>query len=185
MMTKQATSSSSNQSNQTNSSGANVTQTVTNSNSSQPQSSSILIASIPSLTATASAIAATSTSSTASNSENSIVKVNNNGTALIEMIMCKLVTPFHVINDPRLLECGSSACFDCIMSVKDNDRNLKCPYCNGIHKIPVDNSKLISNKNLQTFLKINFADLNHNFNKQLEDSMTAFERKFWPIVFFC
>ncbi|CAF0709214.1 unnamed protein product [Brachionus calyciflorus] len=177
MMTNQVNGSNNNQSNQTTSQSVNGTQTVTNSNQTQSQASSILITSIPSLTATASAIAATSTSSTPSNSESAIIKVNNNGTALIEMIMCKLVTPFHVINDPRLLECGSSACLDCIMSIKDNDRNLKCPYCNNIHKIPVDTSKLISNKNLQTFLKINFADLNQNFNKQLEDSMFALEQK--------
>ncbi|RNA23876.1 leucine-rich repeat-containing 45 [Brachionus plicatilis] len=175
MMANQQSNSSSNSSKQNNSGNGNTSQSV--NNQSQSQNPSILITSIPSLTATASAIGATSNASSVTNSENGIIKVSNNGTALIEMIMCKLVTPFHVINDPRLLECGSSACLDCILSAKDSDRNLKCPYCNGIHKVPNDTSKLISNKNLQTFLKINFADLNQNFSKQLEDSMYVLEQK--------
>lgn len=158
-----------------NSGNNNVNKSVNHSN--QTQTPSILIASIPSLTTTASAIGACSSPQAHTNSENNIIKANNNGTALIEMIMCKLVTPFHIINDPRLLECGSSACLDCILSVKDTERNLKCPYCNSIHKIPTDTTKLISNKNLQTFLKLNFSDLNQNFSKQLEESMFVLERK--------
>jgi hypothetical protein len=97
----------------------------------------------------------------------------NNG--LLDLIMCKMVAPFHVVNDPRLLECGSSACYQCIMSSKDQDRNLKCPYCNNVHKI--DANKLIINKNLNQFLKLNFRQINQSFSKQLEDSMFALERK--------
>lgn len=188
MMANQGSSTSTNSSNGSNTQQqtGNVAQTTSNTsnnnNNNNSQTSSILITSMPSLTATASALAAASTSSLASNTDG---KTSTNSSALIEMIMCKLVAPFHVINDPRLLECGSSACFDCIMTLKDNERNLKCPYCNTMHKIPLDSNKLISNKNLQTFLKINFADLNQNFSKQLEDSMFALERKNFIFVLFC
>lgn len=176
-MANHQSNSATNSNKQNSSGGTNGSQSINNNNQTQSQNPSILITSLPSLTATASAIGATSNSSQVTNSDSTIIKVNNSGTALIEMIMCKLVTPFHVINDPRLLDCGSSACLDCIISIKDSERNLKCPYCNGIHKIPIDTNKLISNKNLQTFLKINFADLNQNFSKQLEDSMFVLERK--------
>ena len=98
-------------------------------------------------------------------------------TGLLDLIMCKLVAPYHVVNDPRMLDCGASACHRCIASCKDAERNLKCPYCNGVHKIPLDSNKLIVNKNLQSFIKINLKQINDNFSKQLEDSMFALERK--------
>ena len=109
---------------------------------------------------------------------------SNSNTALLDLITCKLVAPFHVVNDPRMLDCGSSACFSCIMSSKDSERNLKCPYCNKIHTIPMDTSKIVANKNLQNFLKINFRQLNQGFSKQLEDSMFALERKCFSFIFF-
>lgn len=105
---------------------------------------------------------------------------NNNG--LLDLIMCKMVAPFHVVNDPRILECGSSACYQCIISSKDQDRNLKCPYCNNIHKI--DANKLPVNKNLNQFLKFNFRQINQSFSKQLEDSMFALERKYFICLIF-
>ena len=93
-----------------------------------------------------------------------------------------MVAPFHVVNDPRILECGSSACYQCIISSKDQDRNLKCPYCNNIHKI--DANKLPVNKNLNQFLKFNFRQINQSFSKQLEDSMFALERKYFICLIF-
>ena len=100
--------------------------------------------------------------------------------------MCKLVAPYHVVNEPRMLDCGSSACFQCIITSRDAERNIKCPYCSSVHKIPADANKLIVNKNLQNFLKINFRQIN-----QLEDSMLSIERNFsffllniWPINYY-
>ena len=101
----------------------------------------------------------------------------NNNSGIIDLIMCKLTSSFHVINDPRLLECGSSACFQCIVSLQDNEHNLKCSYCNGVHKVPADLNKLLVNKNLQNFLKTNMKQINQSFSKQLETSLFAFDRK--------
>ena len=98
-------------------------------------------------------------------------------TSLLDLIMCKLVAPYHVINDPRMLECGASACFRCVQACKDSERNLKCAYCGGVHKVPVDSNKLVVNKGLQNFIKTNLRQMNDNFSKQLEDSMFALERK--------
>jgi hypothetical protein len=99
-----------------------------------------------------------------------------NTNAILDVVLCKLNTPYHIINDPRLLDCGHSACLQCIIQMKDTDKNLKCIYCNSIHKIPLDTSKLTVNKNLQTFIKYNFKqNLNQNFLKQFEDSMTSLE----------
>ncbi len=67
--------------------------------------------------------------------------------------MCKLSSPFHVVNDPRLLECGSSGCYECILSSRNAENNLNCPYCNNVHSLPADVNKLIVNKNLQAFVK--------------------------------
>ena len=78
-------------------------------------------------------------------------------TGFLDLVLCKLVAPFHLVDDPRLLECGSSACFKCIWAAKDNERNLKCSYCGGVHKIPADANKLIVNKNVLKFLKTNAA----------------------------
>lgn len=103
----------------------------------------------------------TSLNCTSNNSLNNqaILISNNNNTnnaSLLDLIRCKLSVPFHVVNDPRLLECGSSACFQCIMSNKNGQNNqLKCPYCKGVHTIPVDVNKLIVNKNLEGFLRNN------------------------------
>jgi hypothetical protein len=121
-----------------------------------------------------SSMASSSTSS--ANASSGGLSTNTNS-ALLDLIMCKLVAPYHVVNDPRMLECGSSACYQCIISSKDNERNIKCPYCNGVHKVPADSNKLVVNKNLQNFLKINYRHMNQNFSKQLEDSMFALERK--------
>lgn len=109
---------------------------------------------------------------------NSITTVNGSNNCqngLLDLIMCKLAAPFHVVKDPRLLDCGSTACYQCIISTKDQDRNLKCPYCNDIHKI--DSNRLLINKNLNNFLKFNLRQINQNFSKQLEDSMFALEQK--------
>jgi uncharacterized C2H2 Zn-finger protein len=110
-------------------------------------------------------------------SSSSSLSAAHANTGFLDLIMCKLVAPFHVVNDPRLLECGSSACYQCIVSTRDSERNLKCPYCNNVHKIPADANKLIVNKNLQNFLKINLKQINQSFSKHLEDSMFALERK--------
>lgn len=99
-------------------------------------------------------------------------------TALIDLVICKLVSPYHIINDPRLLDCGASACYNCILGVAKEGQAVKCPYCQQMHKLPNDPNKLASNRNLQTFLKINLSQLNQNFTKQLEDSMFALERNF-------
>lgn len=93
-----------------------------------------------------------------------------------DLIICKLVAPYHIINDPRLLECGHSACANCIVSLGKQHQAVKCPYCQLAHKLPTDPAKLIVNRNLQTFLKLNLAQMNQNFTKQLEDSMFALER---------
>lgn len=119
------------------------------------------------------------TNTNGNNNNNNTANSNglNGNTGMIDLIMCKLTSPFHVINDPRLLECGSSACFQCIISLKDNERNIKCTYCNGVHKVPMDLNKLLINKNLQNFLKTNMRQINQSFSKQLEDSLYAFDRK--------
>jgi transcription elongation factor Elf1 len=99
-----------------------------------------------------------------------------NTTAILDVVLCKLNTSYHIINDPRILDCGHSACLSCIIQLKDTDKNLKCNYCNSIHKIPLDTNKLTVNKNLQTFIKYNFKqNLNQNFLKQFDDSMTSLE----------
>lgn len=93
---------------------------------------------------------------------------------LLNLVMCKLTTPHHLIQDPRLLECGSSACYQCIISSKDQDRNLKCYYCNGVHKIPSDAAgKLVVNKSLEMILK---NETKINFNKLMENSIFSVER---------
>ena len=114
-------------------------------------------------------------------SANSSQNVNSaallqNTTAILDVVLCKLNSSYHIINDPRILDCGHSACLSCIIQLKDSDKNLKCNYCNSIHKIPLDTNKLTVNKNLQTFIKYNFKqNLNQNFLKQFEDSMTSLE----------
>lgn len=120
-----------------------------------------------------SAVAAVAAAATASN--------------VAELIICKLVTPYHIINDPRMLECGHSACANCIVSIgkQAGGSPVKCPYCQQMHKLPVDVNKLITNKNLQTFLKFNLAQINQNFTKQLEDSMLVLERKLSIDMFCC
>jgi hypothetical protein len=131
-------------------------------------------------TSNAAGVASAASSSSSSASASSVGAAgnsSNSNTALLDLITCKLVAPFHVVNDPRMLDCGSSACFSCIMSSKDSERNLKCPYCNKIHTIPMDTSKIVAHKSLQNFLKINFRQINQGFSKQLEDSMFALERK--------
>lgn len=95
-----------------------------------------------------------------------------NNTGVLELVQCKLTSPYHVFNDPRLLDCGSSACFQCIMSAKDVESNLKCSYCNNVHNIPVDVNKITVNKNLQMFLKANLRQVNH-----IEESMVTLERE--------
>ena len=52
-----------------------------------------------------------------------------------------------------MLECGSSGCYECILSSRNSENNLNCPYCNNLHSIPGDVNKLIVNKNLQAFVK--------------------------------
>lgn len=179
-----------NTANSSNNHTLNLHHTLNNNNQTSPLiiSSSQLLSSMPSLAVAAAAAGITTTLIPLSNeltngtSNNTATSATNNlatnsNTGLLDLIMCKLVAPFHVVNDPRLLECGSSACFQCIMSSKDSERNLKCPYCNNIHKIPIDLNKIVVNKNLQNFLKINFRQINQSFSKQLEDSMFALERK--------
>ncbi len=104
---------------------------------------------------------------------NKLPETNNTG--LLDLLMCKMVAPYHIVNDPRLLECGSSACYQCIVTSRDQDKNLKCPYCNIMHKI-IDPNKLLVNKNLNQFLKFNFKQINQSVSKQLEDSMFLLER---------
>jgi hypothetical protein len=125
---------------------------------------------------TSSSSLASSSAVNGPNVSSSASQSTNTNSALLDLIMCKLVAPYHVVNDPRLLECGSSACYQCIISSKDSERNIKCPYCNGVHKVPADSNKLVVNKNLQNFLKVNYRHMNQNFSKQLEDSMFALER---------
>ena len=102
----------------------------------------------------------------------------NNNADLLDLVQCKMISPYHVMNDPRLLECGSSACFQCIISKKDADSNLKCPYCSNVHNIPLDRNKIIMNKNLQSFLKSNLRQIN-----QIDDSMNTLERKYHYVHF--
>jgi hypothetical protein len=121
------------------------------------------------------------TTTTTTSSTTTVAATSN--TALIDLVICKLVSPYHIINDPRLLDCGASACYNCILGVAKEGQAVKCPYCQQMHKLPNDPNKLASNRNLQTFLKINLSQLNQNFTKQLEDSMFALERNFCE--FFC
>ena len=109
-------------------------------------------------------------------SQHSALLQNTN--AILDVVLCKLNSSYHIINDPRILDCGHSACLACIVQLRDTDKNLKCNYCNSLHKIPLDTNKLTVNKNLQTFIKYNFKqNLNQNFLKQFEDSMTSLEGK--------
>jgi hypothetical protein len=126
---------------------------------------------------TCSSLSASSLAHNTLTNGNNGLATNMSQNGLLDLIMCKMVAPFHVVNDPRLLECGSSACYQCILASKDHDRNLKCPYCNGLHKIPIDSNKLLVNKNLNSFVKFNLKQLNQSFSKQLEDSMFTLERK--------
>ena len=102
----------------------------------------------------------------------------SNNADLLDLVQCKMISPYHVMNDPRLLECGSRACFQCIISKKDADSNLKCPYCSNVHNIPLDRNKIIMNKNLQSFLKSNLRQIN-----QIDDSMNTLERKYHYVHF--
>lgn len=99
--------------------------------------------------------------------------------SLFEMVLCRLQshTPqCHILNEPRILDCGHSACLGCILAAKDADKNLKCPYCNGVHKIPADPNKLLVNKNLQTFIKYNIrTTMNQLTIKQNDESLMSYE----------
>ncbi len=119
-------------------------------------------------TATLTTTAATSSASS-SVSATHPNHISSNG--VFDLIMCKLITPYHIINDPRLLDCGFSACYSCILACKDSDKNLKCIFCNNTHRI--DTNKLQVNKNLHNFLKLNLKqNFNQNLMKQFEDSIT-------------
>jgi uncharacterized C2H2 Zn-finger protein len=104
---------------------------------------------------------------------------------IIDLITCKFASPTHSYVDPRLLECGASACYSCIVTHKDPDKNVKCPFCQGVHKITHD-SKLIVNKSLQNFLKScqnpaaavqnkQQPQTQHHFVKYLDESLLAVE----------
>lgn len=95
-----------------------------------------------------------------------------------DLLLCKMITPYHIINEPRQLECGHSACANCIVSIakQAGGSSVKCPYCSQMHKFPLDVSKLMPNRSLQTLLKFNMAQINQSFTKQLEDSMLVLER---------
>lgn len=121
--------------------------------------------------------------------------------AILELITCKFTTPAHMVNDGRMLECGATACYQCIVNHKDPDKNVKCPYCQGIHKITHD-SKLILNKPLNNFLKSNFHNqattitvqnkqpqqqqqhLANNFVKYVDDSLLAIEGETFSLCLF-
>lgn len=94
-----------------------------------------------------------------------------NNLSILDLLKCKLSTSFHMVNDPRLLECGATACFQCILHQKDSENKLNCPCCNNIHCIPSNANKLIVNKNLQAFLSVNLQQINH-----LEDTMSLLDR---------
>ena len=93
-----------------------------------------------------------------------------------DLITCKLVVPFHVLHDPRMLECGTSVCLKCIESRINSESILSCPNCNNMHSISNSHS-LIVNKNLQSFINSNLKQINENFNNQLEDSICASQNK--------
>ena len=96
---------------------------------------------------------------------------------IIDLITCKFVIPFHVLNDPRLLECGSSACLRCIQECRDTECNLKCPNCKIIHNTPVDSNKLIVNNNLQSFINSYLKVKNDKFQNKLQNSFITWESK--------
>lgn len=145
---------------------------------------SLLISAMSNLTSNMAANNASSTGDTASAASNDNGSTTTAAATVAaasmlnaaDLIICKLVAPYHIINDPRLLECGHSACANCIVSLGKQHQAVKCPYCQLAHKLPTDPAKLIVNRNLQTFLKLNLAQMNQNFTKQLEDSMFALER---------
>ena len=64
---------------------------------------------------------------------------------IIDLITCKLVLPFHVLHDPRMLECGTSVCLKCIESRKNSESILSCPNCNNMHFISNSHSLIINN----------------------------------------
>lgn len=135
--------------------------------------------SISSTSITSSSSSGSSTPSTLSlqnnlNMNNKVVSSSNNdNSGLYDLIRCKLGTSHHIIVDPRLLECGASACAECIMLNKDSENKLKCPYCNNLHDLPFDLNKLVVNKNLEGFLKNN----NLQQMNQFDDSIFTLEQK--------
>ena len=168
------------------SSSSSTTTTTTNStmsNSTSVTTSSINIPTVVVTTASqqqqaAAAAAQNLLLNISANSATNSAALLQNTTAILDVVLCKLNASYHIINDPRILECGHSACLSCILQLKDTDKNLKCNYCNSVHKISLDTNKLTVNKNLQTFIKYNFKqNLNQNFLKQFEDSMTSLEGK--------
>lgn len=41
----------------------------------------------------------------------------------------------HPLLDPRILPCGSTACFECIQQTTNTNGIIKCSMCNQVHKI--------------------------------------------------
>jgi hypothetical protein len=57
-----------------------------------------------------------------------------------------------IYNDPRMLPCGDSACYECILESiqKYQDNQFKCVFCHEIHH-PCE---FVSNKSLAKSIKI-------------------------------
>lgn len=73
-----------------------------------------------------------------------------------EIIICPICS--NKYNDPRILPCGRSMCFDCIQNIIDKNNTLNCNLCKGKHERPpngfiknMDLSKLLESKSKEIY----------------------------------
>jgi hypothetical protein len=79
--------------------------------------------------------------------------------------ICDLISD-HILNNPKVLPCGFSACLKCLTKLLDKNGKLDCKCCNQSHLIN-EPDKLISNVKIATMIKNN----SKNFTTELVDRL--------------
>ena len=108
----------------------------------------------------------------------------------MNLITCKFCpNDPHVFQDPRVLQCGSTACLKCIKRDLNGRNELRCPFkkCQGVHSIP-NVYELISNSLIETSIDENIEYLTKNLIKNLKQKFqnisSNLKIKFFSKLFF-
>lgn len=76
----------------------------------------------------------------------------------------------HILNNPKVLPCGFSACLNCLRKLLDKNGKFICNCCHQTHVIE-DPDKLISNVKIANMIRNNVKTFTNELTERLQKTV--------------